>query len=658
MSNFAILPFKPYHDNVQQINFAGRTSSVTKIKKQLPTIEIKTPTKRDPVQLPEVSFFMTKQIIESANKVGLCIDDYLRVNLKHLTYVPAVLPEASKTAKIGKTEVTTLIDGEQIFGKTIEYLQSAEKSIQVEMFEFQNLRIDGHKWPTNGAEVVPGSQEQQQILNLLLSKKKENPNLKIQIILDAHKWYINGNGEKDRHYNNQDMIKYLKEKGFDIVPYPRAAQQGSALQHVKMLAVDGRKIIIGGMNWGTHSAANHDACVAIETLDKYKNSEVDNIIDEIFNKDWKFAWQRLGKTKAVAGPLNEDEQEFYTRLRKEIKQENVDYMEAVGKLFETPENKNRYEEGRLDLIPTNPIKDPKIKVLVTKPKELAVVGEKGLESTREYLQEKLKTAKKVRGELFVLSDKELIETIVDRHQKGELDAKFILESSILEEFSYCRDAYDILIKNNVPVRLYKADEKITQRMHAKWAVFDDKEVVIGSTNWSAMGLNSNLKKGQREDYELHAEKINEEIKKNLLKVKEHEDLIGIPPISKHKFNYKELIERRSKFKKTMYNLRKDGVANIKLDGNEYTFMDDKLSTFHTIQGYYKIIKDRHNAKEKYKRGNNECAIAFEKPSLVKVFLKQFDKDWKHSESSLDKTKSNVSPIKKIPLEEKSLAIMG
>jgi len=659
MSNLAILPFRLNNDNnIQQINFAGRASSSSKLLKQLPKIEHETPKKSDPRDLSGVAFYLASKVINAANKQGVNITTYLEPYLKHLMYVPAVPAEPSKTAIVGKTNVTTLIDGEQIFGKTLEYLQSAEKSIQVEMFEFQNLRIDGHKWPTNGAEVVPGSEGQQRILDILLSKKKENPNLKIQIILDAHKWYINGNGEKDKHYSNQDMIKYLKEKKIDVVPYPRAAQQGAALQHVKMLAVDGKKVIIGGMNWGNHSAANHDACVSIETIDGHKNSEVDNIIEEIFNKDWKFAWQRLGSTKVIAGPLDEAEQEFYTRMQKEIKQENVDYMETVGKLFETPENKNRYEEGRLDLIPTNPVLDPKIKVLVTKPKELVFVGEKGLETTREHLQSRLKTAQKVRAELFVLSDKELIETIVDRHKKGELDAQFIVESSILEEFPYCRNAYDELMKNGVPVRLYKADEKISQRMHAKWAVFDDKELVIGSTNWSAMGLNSNLKKGQREDYELHVEKINAEISEKLLEVKEHEDLLGIPALSRHKFDYKELLERRTKLKTTMNALNKYGVASTEFDHKKYDFMDDSLSEFHTVQGYYGIIKKRHNAKEKYKRGNNECAIAFEKPSLAKVFLKQFDRDWKHSASGFDKLQNKVKPKNKQPLEEKALDIMG
>ena len=639
-ASLAILPFNGYSRKIP--SFGENKSSDPNTR--LPKIDVRTPQKLNPVALPDVSYFMAQKIIESANKSGISVDALLRQYMGHLAFVPNVVPEASKSAQVGRTKVTTLIDGEQIFNKTLEMVKGAKSSIQVEMFEFQNLKIDGDKWPSNGADAVPGFAEQQSLLPLLVKKKRENPDIKIQVILDAHKWYINGHGEKERHYNNQAMIKYLLENGIDVVPYPRAAQNGSTLQHVKMVAVDGKSAIIGGMNWGTHSCANHDACVALETLPQYNNSEVDNIINDIFIPDWKFSWQRLGKTKLVAGPLSEEEQDAYNGLNKEIKQENVDYMKIVGDLYNKPEYLNRYDKNdlsKLDITEVHPVESPKIKVLTTKPNELKFVGEQGSESTRKFLQNKLNTCQKVRGELFVLSDKELIETIVKRHKEGQLDAKFIVSSDILEEFPYCRKAYNELVENNVPVKLYNFDERINQRMHGKWAIFDDKEVMIGSTNWSAMGLNQNLQKGMREDYELYAAKIDDEIRDNLKKVKEFEDQLGIPPLSRKRLDYKELMVRREMFKKVRNNLNKYGVASIDLQGNKYDFSDEQKSTIATIQGYYNIIKDRHNAKEKYKRGNNECAIVFEKPSLAAVFIRQFDKDWKHSETDFDKLKNKV-----------------
>lgn len=611
-------------------------------QKRIPKPIVRTPKKDHPVALDDVSFFVANKIAMDANKMGISRTEYLMQKIKSLSYIPQVPPVPSRSAIVGNTRATTLIDGEQIFDKTVEYVKSAKDSIQIEMFEFQNPKIDGHKWPANGSEVVGGYDQHVSLLPIIINKKKENPNLKVQIILDAHKWYINGNNERDRHYNNMDMIKYLKENDIDVVPYPRAAQGGAALQHVKLVAVDGKKLIIGGMNWGNHSNANHDACIALETLPDKKNSEVDNILEDIFNKDWKFSWQRLGRTKMVPGPLSEDEQELYKGLNKEIKQENIDYMNTVGVLYDNEEDKQRYDENdlsKLDIIKRNPVSNPAIKILATKPRELAYVGEEGEESTRDYLLNKVKTAKKLRAELFVISDKEIIQNIIRRTKNGELDAKIIVDPSIIREFPYCNTAYQELVENGVNIREYRTDERINQRLHSKWAVFDDREVMIGSTNWSAMGLNQNLKKGEREDYELYTDKINEEIKEYLKTVAPIEKEVGLPPVNRKKLDYKELYVRRAKLKKAIKDINQTGEATISLQKKEYHFTEKDRPKLSTIKGYYKIMIDRNNAKEKYKRGNNEVAIAFEKPILANVFNQQFERDWKHSESEYEKIKN-------------------
>ena len=611
-------------------------------QKRIPKPIVRTPKKDHPVALDDVSFFVANKIAMDANKMGISRTEYLMQKIKSLSYIPQVPPVPSRSAIVGNTRATTLIDGEQIFDKTVEYVKSAKDSIQIEMFEFQNPKIDGHKWPANGSEVVGGYDQHVSLLPIIINKKKENPNLKVQIILDAHKWYINGNNERDRHYNNMDMIKYLKENDIDVVPYPRAAQGGAALQHVKLVAVDGKKLIIGGMNWGNHSNANHDACIALETLPDKKNSEVDNILEDIFNKDWKFSWQRLGRTKMVPGPLSEDEQELYKGLNKEIKQENIDYMNTVGVLYDNEEDKQRYDENdlsKLDIIKRNPVSNPAIKILATKPRELAYVGEEGEESTRDYLLNKVKTAQKLRAELFVISDKEIIQNIIRRTKNGELDAKIIVDPSIIREFPYCNTAYQELVENGVNIREYRTDERINQRLHSKWAVFDDREVMIGSTNWSAMGLNQNLKKGEREDYELYTDKINEEIKEYLKTVAPIEKEVGLPPVNRKRLDYKELYVRRAKLKKAIKDINQTGEATISLQKKEYHFTEKDRPKLSTIKGYYKIMIDRNNAKEKYKRGNNEVAIAFEKPILANVFNQQFERDWKHSESEYEKIKN-------------------
>ncbi|HNW25990.1 MAG TPA: phospholipase D-like domain-containing protein [Candidatus Gastranaerophilaceae bacterium] len=593
--------------------------------------------------ISDITQSMSDYINIEAYKSGLTNDAFLRKKLKGL-HVLQVEPVESKTAIVGNTRVQTLIDGEQIFGKTLDYLKSAQESILIEMFEFQNLTVDGNKWAQNGAERVGGAREQQQILWTLIKKRQANPNMKIQVILDAHKWYIDGNGNRVRHYANQDMIKFLKKNGIDVVPYPRGAQQGTLIQHIKLLVVDGKKAVLGGMNWGSHSPANHDACVAIETLPKKKNSEVDNIIEEHFNRDWKFAWQRLGETKFVAGPLTQKEQKYYHGIDKRIKQENVDYEKLLGEFYNTPEAKTRYKKGTLDLVHTNPVDDPQMEILGTKPKEFELIGDEGTESTRRYLENKLLKCKKLRAELFVFTDYELIEIIIDRVKKGELDAQIIVSSDILESFPPCRKGYIELKKNNIPVRLYKTDKRIRQRLHSKWAVFDDNEVLIGSTNWSQVALNQNLETGRRYDYDRSSKKIDDEIKQYFESVKGAENDLNLPHLSWNGsvISYEALKQRKRLIRGAINRVTKDGSAQIEINKTKLSFSKKDLPKMQKVHAYYTIIQERHNAKVKYKRGNNELTIVFKSPSLAKsVFEKQFDRDWKHSESEYEKLSSKV-----------------
>lgn len=656
--NINIGEHKPFNNYSNELSFNARL--VTPISERNP---IRPPKGDGPfVVLKWIKKSLAEKIHVNAYREGLSdseyIEKYLKIGLK-----PNVAAVESKSAKVGNLKISTHIDGEQYFTKAEAMVKSATKSIQLEMFEFQNLSVDGKYWGQNGAEKNSGASKQQKLLWQLIKKKQANPEMKVQVILDAHKWYTNGKGERVKHYGNQDMIRFLKQKGIDVVPYPRSSQQGANLQHVKLIAVDGNKVLLGGMNWGTHSAANHDACVALETLPGKKSSEVDNIIEEHFNTDWKFAWQRLGETELVPGPLNEAEQIYYRGLNKEIKPENVDYHMLLKEFYDTPEAKNRYVEEKLGLIETHPVEEKAIKVLGTKPRELEKIEKEGIETTRDYLMDKIKACKKVKGELFFFTDKELVKTVIQRHKAGELDAQFVINKVT---FPYCENAYDELMEAGVPVRIYKTDKETNQRMHAKWAVFDDKEVVIGSTNWSAQGLNQNLEKGFRNDYPLNTEEINKRIIDSINRVKPHEDKLKLPSLNWNgdAASYEELKSNFATLRQVYNQLKKKGDATFEFGDKKYFFKEgdksvtvngkkypfekgDKksiMAELRTIRGYYGIIQRRHLSKEHYKRGNNELAIAFESPSLAKnVFTKQFGRDWKFSESKYDNIKFKQIP---------------
>jgi phosphatidylserine/phosphatidylglycerophosphate/cardiolipin synthase-like enzyme len=660
---------------------------------KLPVENKPLPKDQKPVNIT-VSYDLGKKLIDYSNKVGLTVNDYILTYMKHLAPRQGVLPEPSVTANIGKTKVTTLIDAEQIFDKTVDFIKSAQKTIQIEMFEFQNLNIDGDIWPSKGAEIVPGWEQQQKILQTLIEKKKANPNLNIQIILDVHKWYTDGNGNKERNYEhtppelvqkalvkqrdkyrryaNMKMIRYLKENGIDVVPYPRSIQQGSGLQHVKLLAIDSKKVIIGGMNWGNHSAANHDVCVAIEpgknkNGNEYAHTEVDNIIEEIFNKDWKFAWQRLGATKIIQGPLSEEEQKDYNLSKKKILPENIEYMEIVGKIFDKPEYKERYKNGNLNLPEIKPVENPEIRVLTNKPRELGLIGEDGSEAIGKYIRERLDTATHLRAELFALTHKEITNKIINRHKEAQnggrpFDVQILISPDIIEEFPYCRKAFEELQEAGVPIRTYNVFEPIEQRLHCKLAIFDKKDVIIGSANWSAVGLEQNLGKGLRPDYPLTDIEIDKTIQEKKPAIKKLEDILGISSIfinGSGDYNYKEMLKRKNiiktELRKTENALKKCELAPDFIEFEDYKINSDEknIQTLKKLAGYYRLVQYLEGRREKYKRGNNEATIVFSSPKIAATFIKQFNKDWKYSDPD-----NITDPIKAREYEYGIIAFTG
>lgn len=631
------------HNNIYSIEHKNPLyfSSALRDKKTDPTQTLTKPEYRVPKSLKpvtlELAFNTVNGIIKNANKLSIDPNTYVLRYMKHLSWVPAITAVPSKSANVGRVKAHTLIDGEQIFDKTIEYIKSAEKSIQVEMFEFQNLKVNGDTWPSNGAEVVPGWEQQQKLLNLIVSKKKANPDLNVQVILDVYKWTIDGKGSKTRkydfvepslieeglvkirdkyrRYNNIKMIQYLKANDIDVVPYPKAHQQGSNIQHVKFLAVDSKKAIIGGMNWGSHSAANHDACIAMEPREYkpghyYKHTEVDNLIDKLFNQDWRFAWKQLGETDFINTPINKKEQEGFSKSRKKIKAEDIEYMQLVGSIYNKPEYKNRYSENRLNLPKVSPIDNSNIKLLVNRSMFYeSINGQKGEESIGNYIKQRVKTAKKLRAELFVLTHKEITNQIIKRYKDAQnggkpFDVKILVDPGVLDSFPYCRKAFENLEEAGVPIRTYNVDERVNQRFHAKLAVFDDKDILIGSANWSAVGLEHHTDQGTRTDYELTNKLI--DLKIGVMykpTVQENEKELGISSVfntyrnQNQLFNYKEMINRRQFIKRELQNAqnlikegKEESIKNIRLIDSVQIPLEQNKDQLIKLNNHYKELK--------------------------------------------------------------------
>ena len=598
------------------------------------------------------------RLIKAANNSAQSVSEL--VNKLLFSKLAKVEPEKSVTAEVGKTNVTTLIDGGQIFPKALEWVEGTKKGdcIQIEMFEFQNKDDADKHHPLGGADAVDGSKEQQKLYDTIIKKSKEG--VKVQTILDASKWPEDGFGRKEKFYNNLNMVKRLIDAGVDVAIYPRSTQGGTKIQHVKLLAIHskstGNKVMIGGENWGNHSPVNHDACVAIETQDKFKGqgSEVDNIIDTVFNKDWKFAWNMTGLYGAMTGK----EQHSNLKIIKGILPEAAEYMKVIGEIYNDPKYRERFTKGEFYLPEVKPVKDPAIKVLLNSPVEYKTHGiyDKNMdnESIRTYLlgkkgdkgqeiQGKLNDPNMnyLRAELFVLTHKEVKEKIIERHKSGTLDAKILVSPDLLQKFPYLKPVYQELRKEGVPVEAFKVNEELKQRLHCKWAVLGHKdkdqaepdklELLIGSANWSALGLENNNGKGMRKDYVLHnkaiLKQIDEKFKKDILTLEKA--IKSDPKMDKNMqsiFTNKGLDYNKILENKKALNRKEKELFEQQIELNN-TSNDESLKKIRALVGTYHLVEDFVNKKAKYKRGNHECAIVVENQDIAKTFVRQFEKDW-------------------------------
>ncbi len=635
------------------VSFGARGTKLTEVNKHIGQI-LKEPLKKQEAQgfLKNLYLKDVKTFLLDCYRKGVAPADAFEEMIGAKKYIPKVVPVPSVTKTIGNVELTSLMDGEQIFKRALQDFQSAKKSIQLKMFEFQNITVDGQDWAPRGAENVPGYEEQRQLLETLINKKKENPKMKIQVILDVHKWNINSEGRK-KHYNNQAMIVFLKKHDIDVVP----ASRDAILNHDKYYIVDGLRAMIGGMNFGTHSAANHDFCFAMKRLKGKKNSEIDTLMQD-FNNNFEFAWYRIGTKRLVAGPLNAEEQKLYKGIDKKINPENVSYHEAMKEFFATPWAQTRYKKGKLDLIACNPMKKPTIEFVDTKPAEYAEIGKAGSETAFNRLKNEIKTSKEMFGELFYFTNKEFKGILKERISSGDLkkeNVKFIIHEA---DFPYCKDDYFEMRDLGLDIRLYNEDKTINQRMHGKWAVFDNKRIFVGSPNWSDRALMQNLGKGFRKDTPLTSKDIDDRIFEIIDEVKTFEDTLHLPNVvwdgTQSCF---EALKKRIHILNSAYNkLNETGKVSFTLDNNKYTFIKNKaiveingvrhhyeepegretLAILRKITGKYGNIYERHNSKAKYSRGNCESAIVVDSKEFVdEVFKPQFIKDWEYSKSEFE-----------------------
>jgi len=120
---------------------------------------------------------------------------------------------------LGVDQVTLLRSGPATFARLRSLIDGARLSVRVEMYEFGQHPL--------AAALVHAHQRGVAVTVI------EDPS---ELTSVATGWI-------------------LRSQGIDVVDYPIRAQM---IDHVKLLVVDARVAVVGGINWGVNSPANHD----------------------------------------------------------------------------------------------------------------------------------------------------------------------------------------------------------------------------------------------------------------------------------------------------------------------------------------------------------------------------------------------------------------
>lgn len=157
----------------------------------------------------------------------------------------------------------SLVGGEEIYRHTLQALEGARHAIDVEVYSF-------------------GDDD----LALLLSRKAK-AGVAVRVILD-----------RDSDVNRATK-RFLSARGVSVVLFPTVRD---AIDHVKLVIVDGQRAIVGGANWGEHSPKNFDAAVEV-------SGRPVEWLKALYEQDWQKSKGRLTQDPVRAGsPLLKKDQ--------------------------------------------------------------------------------------------------------------------------------------------------------------------------------------------------------------------------------------------------------------------------------------------------------------------------------------------------------------
>ena len=153
------------------------------------------------------------------------------------TEAPLLAPASA--VRDGADSVTVLRSGEPTFGELYRLIENARTSVEVEVYEFGRADL---------AAALIGAHRRGVAITVI-----DDPSESATAATSLG----------------------LRADGIDVADYPIRARM---IDHVKLLVVDATVAVVGGINWGAGSAANHDFDVEV------RGPAVDNL-GRIFTRD-------------------------------------------------------------------------------------------------------------------------------------------------------------------------------------------------------------------------------------------------------------------------------------------------------------------------------------------------------------------------------------
>ncbi len=166
---------------------------------------------------------------------------------------PAPLLGTAPPAIVGPDEVTLLRSGPATFARLRMLIDGARSTVHVEIYEFG----------------------QRGLATALIDA--EHRGVAVSVIDDPSE------------LSSVATATTLRAQGVDVVDYPIRSQM---IDHVKLLVVDARVAVVGGINWGVRSPANHD-------YDAELRGPVVRDLDRVFFRDLV----TCGREASVPDPL-------------------------------------------------------------------------------------------------------------------------------------------------------------------------------------------------------------------------------------------------------------------------------------------------------------------------------------------------------------------